>query len=86
MEEKEKKQYVSRRVLVNDYMAKILKSASGELEYNFFVGNVMKTFGVSERFVRDVLRAYEMAGDIDVNKEANKIYFQEMKGGLKDDI
>lgn len=73
MTEKEKKTpYVSRRVQVNEYTRKVI-SASNDAEYNHFVGSIMKLFGVSERFVRDVLRAYEMTGDIVVDKKNNKI-------------
>ena len=70
---KENKQYKSRRVSMNEAIKKELLNIKKSINYKKFMGKLMNEFGVSERFIRDILVGYEFTGEIKVKKRSNKI-------------
>jgi|TARA_Y100000310_G_scaffold15342_1_gene15393 DNA-binding transcriptional regulator PaaX len=71
--EPKQNQYVSRRIILNEEIKKALNMILKNASYKKFVGNLMNEFGVSERFIRDILTGYEFSGKIKVDKKKDKI-------------
>lgn len=70
---KENKQYQSRRVIINDHVRKKISEIKKSIGYKKFIGEIMNEFGVSERFVRDILVGYEFTNKIKVKKKSDRI-------------
>ena len=68
-----KKQYISRRKIINERIKRDLKKVKKQISYKKFVGLIMLEHGVPERFVRDILTGFEFTGKIEVNKKQDKI-------------
>ena len=70
---KENKQYQSRRVIINNFIKEKLAKVKKSVGYKKFMGEIMNEFGVSERFVRDILVGYEFTNEIKVKKKSDRI-------------
>jgi len=68
-----KKQYISRRSIINERIKEHLKKVKKQVSYKKFVGKIMQDHGVPERFVRDILTGFEFTGEIEVIKKQDKI-------------